>query len=82
VGTATILFRGTAREFPFVKVAEARGRRAKRVVPAAFPQSSPRAAQPDYYLGVPIPSSNSSASICLISLDLLVDFLQRDKGYR
>ena len=37
VGTAAILFRRTAREFPFVKVVEARGRRAKRVVPATCP---------------------------------------------
>jgi hypothetical protein len=37
VGTATILFRGTTREFPFVKVVEARGWRAKRVVPRRLP---------------------------------------------
>jgi hypothetical protein len=35
MGTATILFRGAAREFPFVKVMETRGWRAKRVIPAA-----------------------------------------------
>ena len=37
MGTAAILFRGTAREFPFVKVVGVRGRRAKRVVPATCP---------------------------------------------
>jgi hypothetical protein len=37
VGTAAIVFRRTAREFPFVKVVNARGWRAKRVIPAAYP---------------------------------------------
>ena len=35
MGTATILFRGAAREFPFIKVMETRGCRAKPIIPEA-----------------------------------------------
>jgi len=53
VGTATIIFRGTAREFPFIEVIEARGRRAKHVVPAARPNhTAAPAAAPSSYLNV------------------------------
>jgi hypothetical protein len=44
MGTATILFRGTAREFQYVKVVDARGWRAKRVIPAACPSDLTRVA--------------------------------------